>query len=138
MPHIPAERMAAVVRPLSTAISSKGFQHTLAVASNLSSIPGGREVISDALRREAEDAGRALVKDLDALLDSLPPPAKLTDAGEDEDTNIKDAEQTSTSRIQSPALMTLASPASPQAVMLRSLRALEWIMSRPRPATAAS
>lgn len=154
-PHISAERLAAVVRPLSTAISSKGFQNTLSVAAQLSTIPGGRDIISDALRREAEEASRSLASDLDRLLESLPMPSAALDEAE-EDSKNKNAgastgednemqtdgqvqrapvgaaqtqAQQQQSRIQSPALSALASPSNAQAVLLRSLRALDYIVT---------
>lgn len=154
-PYIPADRLAAVVRPLSTAISSKGFQHTLSVAAQLATIPGGRDVISDALRREAEEASKSLASDLDRLLDSLPMPSAAIDE-EEEDKKNKNAvaesnemqadpqegqvqraptgaaqtqAQQQQSRIQSPALSALASPSNAQAILLRSLRALDYVVT---------
>lgn len=119
MPEIPPERISAIVKPLGTAISARGFQHTLSIASNLTAVPGGRDVIISSLRQEAEGAGKAMVKDLDSLLDSLPVPLK---ASEDEESTDTDQ-----GRVQSPALSGLADGANAQAVLLRSLRAIEWL-----------
>ena len=107
---IAAERLASVVRPLRTAISSRGFQHTLAVAAHLARLRGARDVLSDALRREAERASAALVGDLDALVAALPPP----DAAE-------------AGAVRAAPLAKLASPTSAQAQLLRCLRALDYL-----------
>lgn len=160
MPQIPDERMAAVVKPLSTSISSKGFQHTLAVASHLAAIEGAREVITGALHREATLASQSLLGELDTLLESLPePPAEMhhddeeRDDGRDRHTadgadggisaqpdaqgvtlahaQGRPQQPQAAARINSPALTHLASPSSSQTVILRSLRALEWVMTRP-------
>ncbi|WFD03230.1 HECT-type E3 ubiquitin transferase [Malassezia obtusa] len=108
---IAPERLAAVVRPLRTAISSRGFQHTLAVAAHLAHLHGARDVISDALQREANRASAALVGDLGALVASLPP------AGE----------EAASERVHSAPLARLASPTSAQAQFLRCLRALDYL-----------
>lgn len=136
-PQISEERMATVVKPLSISISSKGFQHTLAVASNLSTMDGAREVITSALQREANLASKSLISELDDLLDSLPPAAahKIDDSDEDKDDEIAQ-EDKEEQRFSSPALTKLASASSSQTVILRSLRALEWVITRPK--TAAS
>jgi E3 ubiquitin-protein ligase HUWE1 len=151
MPVIPASRLSSIVKPLATAISSKGFQHTLAVASHLSAIDGAREVICAALQLQADAASRSLVVDLDALLSTLP---ERVDQDEDDelgkttqgsaaasgataDTGIvihgprvmDRAAATNPLRIESKPLAALASPASAQAVLLRSLRALDYIMT---------
>ncbi|SPO39716.1 related to E3 ubiquitin protein ligase TOM1 [Pseudozyma flocculosa] len=164
-PSIPADRLAAVVKPLATAVSSKGFQHTLAVASHLSTIEGARDVISDALRQQADAASRSLVVDLDKLIETLPEPTPEDDDGEaaanaaaadggngqqgqDQGQGAGgDAAMTSISgptamdvelaaggngggtKIRSSALTSLASPASAQAILLRCLRALDYIMT---------
>ncbi|PWN48958.1 DUF913-domain-containing protein [Violaceomyces palustris] len=156
-PHIPNDKLAAVVKPLATAISSKGFQHTLSVASHLSSIEGARDIISDALRQQAETASKTLVGELDKLLETLPLPT----IGDDEElegnggepkvsrgqasslalgsaaesgvstplTSTNAAAPGGSGRIQSAALTSLASPSSAQAVFLRSLRALDYVMT---------
>ncbi len=74
MPVIPAERLRNIVKPLATSISSKGFQHTLAIASHLSIVQGARETICEALQAQANQASQSLVSDLDALLSTLPEP----------------------------------------------------------------
>ncbi|WFD40296.1 HECT-type E3 ubiquitin transferase [Malassezia japonica] len=111
VPPIANDRLAAVVRPLRTAISSRGFQHTLAVASHLAHLRGAREVISDALVHEANRASRALVGDLDLLIQSLPAPS----------------EEAEPVRVHSAPLAKLASPTSAQAQFLRCLRALDYL-----------
>ncbi|WFD35241.1 HECT-type E3 ubiquitin transferase [Malassezia cuniculi] len=123
-PHIPHECLEAVVRPLTTAISSRGFQQTLSVFLHLSHISGAREVISKALQRLANSASASLVNDLDGLISSLPPAAE-EDA--EEDAAELPLPAAGTARLQSAALTKLASPASAQAVFLRSLRALEYL-----------
>ncbi|CEH14318.1 E3 ubiquitin-protein ligase/Putative upstream regulatory element binding protein [Ceraceosorus bombacis] len=128
IPVIPAERIAVVVKPLGTAISSRGFQHTLSIASNLTAVPGGRDVIIGSLRQEAEAAGKAMVKDLDELLSSLPVLPKSSD-----DDDQVDSEQ---ARVQSPVLSGLADGANSQAVLLRSLRAIEWLTHHEATASA--
>ncbi|KAN0062881.1 E3 ubiquitin-protein ligase tom1 [Thecaphora frezii] len=155
-PHIPADRLAAVVKPLATAVSSKGFQHTLAVASHLSTIHGARDVISDALRQQADTASKSLVVDLDKLIETLPEPAPENEeieekvggtqaqapVGQANGSTSADAPLTTISgptamelelaggpKIQSSALTALASPASAQAILLRCLRALDYIMT---------
>lgn len=121
-PYIPPERLAAVVRPLSLSISSRGFQHTLAVASHLAVLDNmhARDVISGALRHEAQKASVMLMGDLDALIASLPPPAQSPEAA-------TQAPMPGAGRVQSGALSKLASPESAQAVFLRSLRALDYL-----------
>ncbi|KAE8267144.1 hypothetical protein A4X09_0g5202 [Tilletia walkeri] len=142
-PQIAADRLAAVVRPLATPISSKGFQHTLSVASHLAAIDGARDTIGTALKTEAEAASKSLILELDRLLESLPvvkatsvpsnAPTEM-DTGGDAPSAIQrvngDASSTETeSKFDSPALTALASPASAQAVFLRSLRALDYLMT---------
>ncbi|PWY99341.1 hypothetical protein BCV70DRAFT_162691 [Testicularia cyperi] len=169
VPWIPADRLSAIVRPLATAISSRGFQNTLAVASHLSAIDGARDIICAALQAQADRASKSLVVDLDALLSSLPEPVEEdehddTPAG-DRHNEGDDAAVTARARgnggsdvsgagagasgiviqgptvtdglsthgtarrIESEALAGLASPSSAQAVLLRSLRALDYIMT---------
>ena len=120
-PHIPPERLAAVVQPLKTSISSRGFQHTLSVFLHLSHIPNARDVISGALERLANAASASLVIDLDTLIESLPL------ASDDASSAAPPVPAAGTSRLQSAALTKLASPSSAQAVFLRSLRALEYL-----------
>ncbi|KAJ1021615.1 hypothetical protein NDA16_003752 [Ustilago loliicola] len=174
MPLVPAERLCNIVKPLATAVSSKGFQHTLAVASHLSVIDGARDTICGALQAQANEASKALVTDLDALLSTLPEPVEEDDEEDAEKRAASGVENgggslTETSsvaaaataaaaaasagvtqsgivisgptvtdrlsamsgaqRIESKALATLASPANAQAVLLRSLRALDYIMT---------
>ncbi|MCO5598661.1 hypothetical protein L7F22_052758 [Adiantum nelumboides] len=150
MPQIAADRMAAVVKPLSTSISSKGFQNTLAVASNLATIDGARDLITNALQEEARMASKNLLAELDMLLESLPP-APVHDSNEDDQHDesrrmsqsnpgehapiVQQTQQRQvapTVHINSPALTQLASPSSSQTVILRSLRALEWVISHPK------
>lgn len=121
--HIPPERLASVVRPLATPISSRGFQATLAVASNLSHIEGAKDVIRDAFMQSATMASQQLMGDLDFLLTALPPKAST------EEHDMADAVKRSRDKLQSPALAALASPASAQAVLLRSLRALDYLLT---------
>ncbi len=164
MPVVPAERLANIVRPLATAVSSKGFQNTLAVALHLSAIDGARDVICGALQAQANEASRSLVVDLDALLATLPEHVE-EDEAEEEGGGKDKAEAGGSSetpgagdgtpsgvtrsgivisgptvtdrisamsggqRIESKALAALASPANAQAVLLRSLRALDYIMT---------
>lgn len=154
MPQIAAERMAAVVKPLSTSISSKGFQNTLAVASNLATIDGARDLITTALQDEAKMASKNLLAELDLLLESLPPPPVQDSNDEDQHDDSRRMSQSnhgeqgpivqqtqhtsqsaSTMHISSPALTQLASPSSSQTVILRSLRALEWVISHPKNVT---
>ncbi|PWN38380.1 uncharacterized protein FA14DRAFT_159977, partial [Meira miltonrushii] len=155
MPQIAADRMSAVVKPLSTSISSKGFQNTLAVASNLATIDGARDLITNALQEEAKMASKNLLSELDLLLESLPP-APVQDSNEDEHDESRRMSQSNpgeqapivqqtqqrqaapTVHINSPALTQLASPSSSQTVILRSLRALEWVISHPKNATNGS
>lgn len=120
-PHIPSERLSAVVQPLTTSISSRGFQHTLSVFLHLSHIPNARDVISGALERLANAASSSLITDLDTLIESLPP------ASDDASSAAPPVPAAGTSRLQSAALTKLASPSSAQAVFLRSLRALEYL-----------
>ncbi|UZJ54305.1 hypothetical protein CBS101457_003625 [Exobasidium rhododendri] len=142
-PHISEERMASVVKPLSISISSKGFQNTLAVASNLSTIEGAQDVITSALQREANMAGKTLISELDDLLESLPAPApgKEEEDEEEREENEKKEEEEDKNveqRFSSPALTKLASPSSSQTVILRSLRALEWVLTRPKLSSSSS
>lgn len=169
MPLVPAERLCNIVKPLATAVSSKGFQHTLAVASHLSVIDGARDTICGALQAQANEASKALVTDLDALLATLPEPVEEDEEEDAEKKGGSGVAETETSsvaaaataaaaaasagvtqsgivisgptvtdrlsamsgaqRIESKALATLASPANAQAVLLRSLRALDYIMT---------
>ncbi|CAD6899036.1 unnamed protein product [Tilletia controversa] len=148
-PQIASDRLAAVVRPLATPISSKGFQHTLSVASHLAAIEGARDTIGTALRTEAEAASKSLILELDRLLDSLPPVKPVSaaaaaapsannqtemdtggDAPASAQANGADQSVAETeSKFDSPALTALSSPASAQAVFLRSLRALDYLMT---------
>ncbi|CAO1637822.1 unnamed protein product [Parajaminaea phylloscopi] len=160
--YIPKEKLGYVVRPLATAISSKGFQYTLAIASHLASIDSeARDAVMEALQREAMTATRVLSGDLDSLLATLPPADATTPHLEDEEhqgtqshtrpapgsegaTGRNDASdeppvvtavptrssRIPTRRVQSSALPVLARPASAQARLLRSLRALEWLCTR--------
>ena len=164
-PTLPPERLSAVVKPLSTAISSKGFQNTLSVAANLAHIDGARDVISESFKESAETASRTLLNDLDALLATLPPPKPKQDdtlMAANEGTSEKSAAQgevdavmfsasavaaaattrnepasidarllqeISAGKAQTPALASLASPSSAQAVFLRSLRALDYLLT---------
>ena len=79
-----------------------------------------RDVISGALRHEAQKASVMLMGDLDALIASLPPPAQSPEAA-------TQAPTPGAGRVQSGALSKLASPESAQAVFLRSLRALDYL-----------
>ena len=183
VPEIPAERLCNLVKPLATAISSKGFQHTLAIAWHVDVLEGARSSICGALQEQANQASKMLVGDLDALLATLPEPVE-----EDEEEEGDKKANTSTGaaggvgvggsgsgsgagdvtpgqaataaaaaaaagvtqsgivisgptvtdrlsamsgaqRIESKALARLASPANAQAVLLRSLRALNYIMT---------
>lgn len=171
VPDIPAERLRNLVKPLATAISSKGFQNTLAIAWHVDLLEDARPTICGALREQANQASRSLVGDLDALLSTLPEPVEEE---EEEDPAAADKKAGASSgegdltpgaaataaaaaasagvtqsgivisgptvtdrlsamsgaqRIESKALATLASPANAQAVLLRSLRALNYIMT---------
>jgi E3 ubiquitin-protein ligase HUWE1 len=145
-PHVAKERLAAVVRPLATAISSKGFQHTLAVASHLASIDSdSRQAVTEALQREATAATAVLSENLDMLLATLPPKKTVEEEEADEKAAQQQQQQRASGdadvdggqsesqprvdrkRITSSALPLLASPASAQARLLRSLRAIEWL-----------
>lgn len=158
-PHLAVDRLSAVVKPLTTAISSRGFQNTLSVASNLAHIDGAREVISDSFKRSAEAASQTLMADLDKLLEALPPPKSKSKSEEDEEMQsvegaasqsgtgtatpiaggapavaggvdrLRSLDSTSAGKAQSPALASLASPSSAQAVFLRSLRALDYLLT---------
>ncbi|CAO1614110.1 unnamed protein product [Sympodiomycopsis kandeliae] len=140
--HVSKEHLAAVVRPLGTAISSKGFQNTLAVAAHLAAIDGeSKNAVTSALQNEAIAATAILSQDLDGLLATLP----IVQAEEEEEEQQPNGEQQTQnptpvinprpqipkdpakSRIQSSALPILASPSSAQARLLRSLRAIEWL-----------
>ncbi|PWN22154.1 DUF913-domain-containing protein [Microstroma glucosiphilum] len=145
-PQVAKERLAAVVRPLATAISSKGFQHTLAVASHLASIDSdSRQAVTEALQREATAATAVLSENLDMLLATLPPKKTAEEEEADEKAAQQQQQQRASGdvdvdggqsesqprvdrkRITSSALPLLASPASAQARLLRSLRAIEWL-----------
>ena len=127
---IPAERLAALVQPLKTPMSSRAFQHTLGVASNLAHMPGARDVISEALQQAATRASKALVTDLDALIETLPP-AETSDERPQSEALSNPAlpppppagPRTATSL----PLAKLASPTSAQAEFLRCLRALDYL-----------
>ncbi|PKI83767.1 HECT-type E3 ubiquitin transferase [Malassezia vespertilionis] len=109
---VPAEHLSDIVRPLRTAMSSRGFQNTLSVAAHLARLRGARDVLSDALQQEANAASALLVTDLDVLIQSLPPAA---------------AQAASPPRMPSSPLAKLASPTSAQARFLRCLRALDYL-----------
>ncbi|WFD00052.1 HECT-type E3 ubiquitin transferase [Malassezia yamatoensis] len=109
---IGSERVAGIVRPLRTAISSRGFQHTLAVASHLAHLPGMRDTLSNALQHEADRASSCLVNDLDSLIETLP---------------SADNAQVSAEQLHVLPLAKLASPTSAQAQLLRCLRALDYL-----------
>lgn len=159
--QVSKERLACVVRPLATAISSKGFQHTLAIASHLAAIDAAAQTsVVEALQKEAMSATAVLSNDLDNLLATLPAvqaPLDEDDAGQQMHVvggesgsagsavgqeNAASAhndvvtgaatqpQRMPTKRVQSPALPILARPASAQARLLRSLRALEWLCTR--------
>ncbi|KAK0555366.1 E3 ubiquitin-protein ligase tom1 [Tilletia horrida] len=149
-PQIAADRLSAVVRPLATPISSKGFQHTLSVASHLASLDGARDTIGSALKSEAEMASKSLIVELDRLLESLPvrPPTAAPLSSNDMDTSGDQPSSQSAvgapgstlangamvagdseAKLDSPALTAMSSPASAQAVFLRSLRALDYLMT---------
>ncbi|KOS13421.1 e3 ubiquitin-protein ligase huwe1 [Malassezia pachydermatis] len=130
---IPAERMAAIVKPLHTPMSSKAFQHTLGVASHLSHMPGGREAISEALQNAATKASHSLVNSLDALIQSLPPPPpeQETDDDQGQELSIRPPPPPPpTLHTSSEPLAKLASPTSAQAEFLRCLRALDYLYIR--------
>ncbi|WFD24365.1 HECT-type E3 ubiquitin transferase [Malassezia equina] len=127
---IPADRLAALVQPLKTPMSSRAFQNTLAVASNLAHLPGARDVISEALQQAATRASQALILDLDALIDILPPvepseeePATETPLNPAMPPPPPAGPRTATSL----PLAKLASPTSAQAEFLRCLRALDFL-----------
>ncbi|KAJ9475492.1 HECT-type E3 ubiquitin transferase [Pseudozyma hubeiensis] len=172
LPTIPADRLCNVVKPLTTALSSKGFQHTLWIAAHVNRIDGARETICSALQAQANTASRSLVGDLDALLSTLPEAAADEEEEEDGERKAGPGAQaggggsltpgaaataaaaaasagvtqsgivisgptvtdrlsamSGAQRIESRALATLASPTNAQAVLLRSLRALNYIMT---------
>lgn len=178
LPTIPADRLCNLVKPLTTALSSKGFQHTLWIAAHVNCIDGARDTICGALQAQANQASRSLMGDLDALLATLPEAV-----AEDEEEELGDKKANTNAnanasargggdgeltpggaataaaaaasagvtqsgivisgptvtdrlsamsgaqRIESKALATLASPTNAQAVLLRSLRALNYIMT---------
>ncbi len=150
-PRIESDRLSALVKPLTTAISSRGFQNTLAVASHLAHLEGAKDAISASFKMSAEEASRTLIQDLDQLLASLPPApsAAAAQAAADGAKEMEGVESTgaaasgaasaaaaagdvsldavSAGKVQSPALATLASPSSAQAILLRSLRALDYL-----------
>lgn len=153
VPSMAADRLASIVQPLHTPISSRGFQHTLAVASHLSHLPGAHEALSVALQQAAKRASDSLLGDLDALITSLPEPAiepGSTEVGEhlvsdatgvihtttqahavsESDMNVDERmpESHSESSVSlSLPLAKLASPSSAQAEFLRCLRALDYL-----------
>ncbi|GAC95365.1 ubiquitin-protein ligase [Pseudozyma hubeiensis SY62] len=172
LPTIPADRLCNLVKPLTTALSSKGFQHTLWIAAHVNRIDGARETICSALQAQANTASRSLVGDLDALLSTLPEGAADEEEEEDGEKKAGSGAQaggggaltpgaaataaaaaasagvtqsgivisgptvtdrlsamSGAQRIESRALATLASPTNAQAVLLRSLRALNYIMT---------
>jgi len=127
---IPAERLAALVRPLKTPMSSRAFQHTLGVASNLAHLPGARDVISEALQQAATRASLALMTDLDALIETLPPAETGDDEAATEAPSIPampPPPPTGPRTATSLPLAKLASPTSAQAEFLRCLRALDYL-----------
>lgn len=143
-PSLSPERLAAIVRPLNTPMSSREFQHTLAVSAHLAKLPGAHEVLSMALQRAAKRASDMLTGDLDAVIASLPPPkldnesdemkvdtqASSASGGAAEamatDTASADAAPHNAPSTSLP-LAKLASPTSAQAEFLRCLRALDYL-----------
>ncbi|WFD20690.1 HECT-type E3 ubiquitin transferase [Malassezia caprae] len=127
---IPAERLAALVRPLKTPMSSRAFQHTLGIASNLAHLPGARDVISEALQQAATRASQALITDLDALIETLPPVETGDESAPTETTpnpTVPPPPPAGPRTATSLPLAKLASPTSAQAEFLRCLRALDYL-----------
>ena len=137
VPGIASERLAAIVRPLQTPMTSRAFQHTLAVASHLSHLPGAHESISAALQNAAQQASYALVSHLEAVIASLPEVATDAVANDQNSQPKADAQAPSEPMATEPAsspvpstslpLARLASPTSSQAELLRCLRALDYL-----------
>ena len=137
VPGIASERLAAIVRPLQTPMTSRAFQHTLAVASHLSHLPGAHESISAALQNAAQQASYALVSHLEAVIASLPEVAADAVANDQNSQPKADAQALSEPMATEPAsspvpstslpLARLASPTSSQAELLRCLRALDYL-----------
>ncbi|WFD28324.1 HECT-type E3 ubiquitin transferase [Malassezia nana] len=125
---IPAERLAALVKPLRTPMSSRAFQHTLAVAANLAHMPGTRDVISEALQQTATRASQTIQADLDDLIASLPPVEAPTEGPTAEGAQpAAPPPPTGPRTATSLPLAKLASPTSAQAEFLRCLRALDYL-----------
>lgn len=139
VPGIASERLAAIVRPLQTPMTSRAFQHTLAVASHLSHLPGAHETISTALQNAAQRASYALVSNLDAVIASLPEVAtdSVTTYNDKNNEALVGTRASAEPMATEPALShvpstslplaRLASPTSSQAELLRCLRALDYL-----------
>ena len=108
-PVIPEENLRLVVGIIAARECSKrAFQQAVATISNLKAIPGAQEVFGKGLIEQAQDLGRSIFGDLDALL----PQIKQAPSGTD---------------IQGLALVKFATASSDQSKLLRVLTALDYL-----------
>ncbi|KAI9706371.1 MAG: hypothetical protein M1836_003376 [Candelina mexicana] len=108
-PIVPDDNLRLVVNILAAReCSSKTFRETLSTISNLSAIPGAKEVFGKELVKQAQNLGRAIVGDLERLL----PQIENAHTGTD---------------VQGMALSKFSPASSDQAKLLRALTALDYL-----------
>lgn len=113
-PDIPENNLRLVAKILAAReCSAKVFQETLSVISNLSPIPGAKEVFGKELLGIAQDLARSILEDLDGLT------AQVTNAASPTD-------------VQGLALSKFSPASSDQTKLLRALTALDYLFDPTR------
>lgn len=113
-PDIPESNLRLVARILAAReCNAKVFQETISVISNLSPIPGAKEVFGKELLGIAQDLARSSLKDLVDLTTQVSKASSPTD-------------------VQGIALSKFSPPSSDQAKLLRSLTALDYLFNPTR------
>lgn len=113
-PEIPENNLRLVAKILAAReCSSKVFQETLSVISNLSPIPGAKEVFGQELLGIAQELARSILRDLDDLT------AQVTNAASPTD-------------VQGLALSKFSPASSDQTKLLRALTALDYLFDPTR------
>ncbi|OZJ01837.1 hypothetical protein BZG36_05295, partial [Bifiguratus adelaidae] len=116
-PNIPEHYLRLVVDVLTAGeCSSKTFQYTLTVIQHLCALPEAKNVITNALRKSAQDLGNAILIDLKELA----PMIESATSGAD---------------LQGSTLSRFSQSSSQQAKLLRVLKTLDYIYSRKQQAT---
>jgi E3 ubiquitin-protein ligase HUWE1 len=113
-PDLPEQNLRLVAKILAAReCNAKVFQETLSVISNLSPVPGAKEIFGKELLGIAQDLAQSTLKDL----------ANLT-------TQVSKAE--SPTDVQGMALSKFSPPSSDQAKLLRALTALDYLFDPSR------